>query len=76
MDLTEFRATKVSATYDSRTFANMDYTLVDNKWHKKDFVKVKAQAPKSTKISADSVAVFTKEVDEIKASLFSLTTSM
>lgn len=72
MDLSDFRATEVSATYDSRTFASMGYTLVDNEWHKNDSVKVKIEAPKLTKISADS-AVLTKEVDKIKASLLSLT---
>lgn len=76
VDLFRFKATEVSATYDSHTFASMGYTLIDNQWHKKVSLKWKTDAPKSTRISADYVALITKEVDEIKGSLASLTTSV
>lgn len=74
--LSGLRDTEVSATYDSKTFASMGYTLVHNKWYKKDSVKVKVDAPKLTKISADLAVVLMKKVGKIKASLFSLTTSV
>lgn len=63
----------MSATYDSHTFASMGYTLINGKWYKKHSLKGKADSPKSTRISANSATFLTKEVDDIKASLFSLT---
>lgn len=76
VDLFSVKATEVSASYESRTFASMGYTYVDNKYHKKDSIKVKAEARKSTRIFADSAVVLTKEVDEIKGSLLFLTNSV
>lgn len=66
VDLSAFRAIKVFATYDSRTFESMGYILVDNNWHKKNSVKVKAEVPKSTRIFKDLAAVLTKEVDNLR----------
>lgn len=76
VDLSGFQATEISATYDSRKFASMGYTLIDKKWHKKDSIKAKADAPKPTRIPADAVALLLKEVEEIKSHLTSLDSNM
>lgn len=45
VDLSGFKYTEVSTTYDSHTFPSMGYTLVDSKWHKKNSVKEKIRSP-------------------------------
>lgn len=72
VDLSGFKATEVSTTYDSCTFTSMSYTLIDGKQHKKYSLKGKADAPKLTRISVDSAALPTKAVDNIMALPFSL----
>lgn len=50
----------------------MGYTLIDKKWHKKDYIKIKVEALKTTSVPTDLVARLIKEVDEIKSNLSSL----
>lgn len=51
VDLSKYRSVEVDATYDSRNFASMGYTLVDNKWHKKESLKARIDTPNATRFS-------------------------
>lgn len=51
VDLSKFKPTKISSTYDTRTFSSMGYTLVDKKWHKKEALNSKIDAPEATRVS-------------------------
>ncbi|KAG5596210.1 hypothetical protein H5410_037442 [Solanum commersonii] len=72
IDLSMFTYNEISATYDSRTFSNMDYVEVGNKWVKKDFVQERVDAAKPTKISAESVALLLQDSDEMKTCIMAI----
>ncbi|KAG5589349.1 hypothetical protein H5410_039863 [Solanum commersonii] len=67
VDLSPFRPSLIDTTYDTRTFSSMGFVLINNKWYTKEFVQQRADAPKVTRISADSAALLLQEADLIKA---------
>lgn len=76
MDLSKYTPVEVAATYDSRTFSSVGYTLVNKKWHKKKSLKAKVDAPKATRASADSVSLLLKEAEDIKTQIVALESNM
>ncbi|KAH0650273.1 hypothetical protein KY284_030185 [Solanum tuberosum] len=66
VDLSPFRPSLIDATYYTHTFSSMGYVLINNKWYKKESVQQRADAPKVTRISADSVTLLLQEAELIK----------
>ncbi|KAG5595055.1 hypothetical protein H5410_036287 [Solanum commersonii] len=54
----------------------MGYVLINNKWYKKESGQQRADAPKVTRISADSAALLLQEADVIKVRLDGLESHM
>lgn len=77
VDLSEYTANKISATYNLTTFASMGYTLANGRWTKKALSKPKvgfldeekATATSEIDILKVSVAELMKETMEIKHTL-------
>lgn len=63
VDLSKYTPVEVAATYDSRAFSSVGHTLVDKKWHKKNSLKAKVDAPKATCASANSVSLLLIEAE-------------
>ncbi|KAG5586670.1 hypothetical protein H5410_047104, partial [Solanum commersonii] len=70
VDLSMFTPIVINATYDSCTFSSRGYMQVENKWIKKDSVKIRAETSKPTKISTNSTALLMQDNDELKTMLF------
>ncbi|KAH0723716.1 hypothetical protein KY289_006760 [Solanum tuberosum] len=74
VDLSKYMYVLIDATYETRTFSTTRYVLVNDKWYKKESVHSRADTPKATRISADSVALLLKEAEHIKVRLAGLET--
>lgn len=72
IDLSIFKPNEISATYVSRTFSNMGYVEVGNRWVKKDSVQECVDAAKHTKISAESAALLFQDSDELKTRILAV----
>ncbi|KAH0755142.1 hypothetical protein KY290_025412 [Solanum tuberosum] len=72
VDLSMFKPIEINATYDSRTFYNMGYVEVGDRWVKKDSVQERADTPKPTKISAHSAALLLQDSNELKTRIIAI----
>ncbi|XP_027767740.1 uncharacterized protein LOC114074016 [Solanum pennellii] len=64
VDPSPYIPTLIDATYDTRTFSSMGYVLINSKWYKNESVQQRADTPKATRISADSIALLLQETDK------------
>lgn len=53
VDLSAYKSTLIDATYDTRTFSNIGYVLIDAKCYKKESVQQKPNTSKATRITTD-----------------------
>ncbi|KAM3288473.1 hypothetical protein P3S67_021903 [Capsicum chacoense] len=76
LDLSGFPPKEISATYDSRTFTNLGYLLVDGKWSKKSVSKTKPTPTGEDKSTDVPTSSWKKEIAEIKDSLVTMSAGM
>lgn len=75
VDISMYTTIEESATYDSRTFSSMGYTLIDKTWHKES-LKLRLDAIKETHVSTDSSSLLLKEAEELKTHMVVLKSNM
>ncbi|KAH0665500.1 hypothetical protein KY290_027732 [Solanum tuberosum] len=68
VDLSKCMPALINATYETGTFSSMGFVHVNDKWYKKESVQSRADTPRATRISADSVVLLLKEAEHFKDS--------
>ncbi|KAH0658173.1 hypothetical protein KY289_026921 [Solanum tuberosum] len=76
VDLSKCMPALIDATYETGTFSSMGFVHVNDKWYEKESVQSRADTPRDTRISADSVVLLLKEAEHIKVRLDGLESHM